>query len=137
MVLCPIPWDVADQLLQPLLDIREDKFDNKYVEAGPSPFLYKKFLIMLFNTSDNESIFHPSLAILEKNNLHNIVYRADEPLMSPKKKYEKLGKVNNVIFGSGLVEFKGIYFYYYGAADKVIAVATVSKEDMEKYLNSL
>ena len=129
-----VKWQIDDK---PLLDIREDKFDSKYVEAGTSPFLYKNFLIMFFNTADKKYIFHPSLAILDKNNLHNIVYRADEPLMSPKEKYEKFGKVNNVIFGSGLVEFKGQYFYYYGGADSCIAVATVSKTEMEKYLDGI
>ena len=74
---------------------------------------------------------------MDKNNPGKVLYRADKPLMTPTEDYEVNGKVNNVIFGSGLVEFKGTYFYYYGAADKVIAVATVSKEELEKYLNSL
>ena len=93
--------------------------------------------MLFFNTADKDRIFHPSLALLDKNNPRKVLYRADKPLMTPTKDYEIKGKANNVIFGSGLVEFKGIYFYYYGAADKVIAVATVSKEDMEEYLSGL
>ena len=127
-------WDVDKE---PILDTRKGYFDDKYVEAGPSPFVYNDKLVLFFNTADKQFIFHPSLALLDKNNPRRVIYRADKPLMTPTEDYEVNGKVNNVIFGSGLVEFKGIYFYYYGAADKVIAVATVSKEDMEKYLNSL
>ena len=129
-----INWD-ADK--SPILDIRKGYFDDKYVEAGPPPFVYNSKLVLFFNTADEQFIFHPSLALLDKNNPRKVLYRADKPLMTPTKDYEVNGKVNNVIFGSGLVEFKGTYFYYYGAADKVIAVATVSKEELEKYLNSL
>ena len=129
-----IKWKIDKK---PLLDIREDKFDSKYVETGPPPIVHKDFLILFFNTADKKSIFHPSLAILDKDNPYNIIYRADEPLMTPTEEYETKGKVNNVIFGSGLVEFKGKYFYYYGAADKCIAVATVDKTKLEKYVSSL
>ena len=129
-----INWD-ADK--NPILDIRKGYFDDKYVETGPPPFVYNGKLALFFNTADEQFIFHPSLALLDKNNPRKVLYRADKPLMTPTEDYEVNGKVNNVIFGSGLVEFKGTYFYYYGAADKVIAVATVSKEELEKYLNSL
>lgn len=129
-----INWD-ADK--NPILDIRKGYFDDKYVETGPPPLVYNGKLVLFFNTADEQFIFHPSLALLDKNNPRKVLYRADKPLMTPTEDYEVNGKVNNVIFGSGLVEFKGTYFYYYGAADKVIAVATVSKEELEKYLNSL
>ncbi len=129
-----INWKVDKKSL---LDIRKDKFDNTYVETGPAPLVYKQFLILFFNTADDKFIFHPSLAILEKNNPYNIIYRADKPLMTPTEKYETKGKVNNVIFGSGLVEFKGKYFYYYGAADKYVALATIDKIKLEKYVSDI
>jgi len=129
-----INWDVDEE---PILDIRKGYFDNKYVETGPPPFVYNDKLVLFFNTADEQFKFHPSLALLDKNNPRKVLYRADKPLMTPTKDYEIKGKVNNVIFCSGLVEFNGTYLYYYGAADKVIAVATVSKGELEKYLNSL
>ena len=128
-----INWHVEKE---PVLDIRKDKFDNKYVEAGPPPFEYKNRLVLFFNTADKQSIFHPSLALLHKDNPRRVIYRADKPLMTPTEDYELKGKVNNVIFGSGLVEFKGTFFYYYGAADKYVGVATAKKIELEKYLSS-
>lgn len=129
-----INWNLEKK---PILDIRKGKFDNKYVEAGPSPFLYKDKLVLFFNTAYENFAFHPSLALLDKNNPAKILYRADKPIMTPTEDYELKGKVPNVIFGCGFVEFKETYFYYYGAADKYIAVATIKKEELEKYLNSL
>lgn len=122
---------------KPILDIRKYKFDDRYIEVGPPPFLYKDKIVLFFNTADKQGVFHPSLALMDKNNPRKVIYRANKPLLTPKEEYELKGKVNNVIFGSGLIELKGTYFYYYGAADKYVAVATVSKDKMEKYITGL
>lgn len=127
-------WEVEKK---PILDIREKKFDNHYVEVGPPPFVFNDKLVLFFNTADKNFSFHPSLALLDKNNPSKVLYRADKPIMTPTEKYELKGYVPNVIFGEGLVEFKGTYFYYYGAADKYVCIATVKKSELEKYLSSL
>lgn len=129
-----VNWELDDNIL---LDVREDKFDSRYVEVGPSPFVFRDKLVLFFNTVDKHGVFHPSLALLCRKDPRKVLYRADEPLMTPTEDYEVKGKISNVIFGNALVEFKGTYFYYYGAADKCIAIATVSKEGLEKYLFSL
>lgn len=129
-----ISWDVEDN---PILDIRHDKFDNKYVETGPPPLIYKDKLVLFFNTADINGIFHPSFALLDKNNPRKVLFRANEPLMSPSEDYEVKGNIRNVIFGSGLIKFKGKYFYYYGAADSYVCVATVEKKELENYFDSL
>lgn len=126
-----IQWKLEEK---PILDIREDKFDNRYVEVGPPPFIFNDKIVLFFNTADKKGVFHPSLALLNKNNPSEVLYRADEPLMTPSEKYELEGYVPNVIFGEALVEFKGTYFYYYGAADKYVALATVDKTKLEKYI---
>jgi predicted GH43/DUF377 family glycosyl hydrolase len=127
-------WEVEKEVF---LDTRKDKFDSRYTEVGPPPFAFKDRLVLFFNTTDGPGVFHTSLAILDRNNPHKIIYRADEPLMTPSEEYELEGKTNNVIFGGGLVLFKGRYFYYYGGADKYVCLATVDKTEMERYLSSL
>ena len=122
---------------EPILKTRKNKFDSVYVEVGPPPFLWKNKLVLFFNTTDKNRFFQPSLALLDKNDPRKVLYRADKPIMTITKDYERNGHVKNVIFGTGLVEFKRTYFYYYGGADTTINVATVSKKKMEKYLASL
>jgi len=122
---------------EPFLDVRENRFDSLYVETGPPPFVLKDKLVLFFNTADNQGVFHPSIALLDRDDFRRIIYRADKPLMTPASEFELKGKVNNVIFGTGLVEFKGLYLYYYGAADKYVCLATAKKQEMEKYISSL
>ena len=129
-----VHWDVEKKLL---FDVREGMFDSRDVEAGPAPFEYRKRLILFFNTADKQNKFHPSLAILSMADPRKILYRADSPLMGPEMDYELKGNVSNVIFGSGMVEFKGTYHYYYGGADKYVCLATVRKEAMEQYIDSI
>jgi predicted GH43/DUF377 family glycosyl hydrolase len=122
---------------KPILDIRKNQFDNRYVEVGPPPFIHDNKIVVFFNVADTNGIFYTSLALLDKNNPRKILYRADKPIMTPSKKYEKEGLVKNVIFGSGLILFQEKYFYYYGAADTSIGVATITQEKMNQYLSSL
>jgi len=122
---------------EPLLDVRKGKFDDKYVEVGPPPFVFKNKMVLFFNTTNKQGVFHPSLALLDRKNPYKILYRADKPLMTPSEKYELEGKVSNVIFGEGLIEFKDNYFYYYGGADKYVCLATVKKSELEKHISSL
>ncbi len=122
---------------KPILKTRENNFDSIFVEVGPPPFQFKDKLVLFFNTTDKRKYFQLSLALLDKNNPHKVLYRADKPLLTPSKSYEKEGVINNVIFATGLIEWKDNYFLYYGGADKTINVATVSKKKMEKHLASL
>lgn len=129
-----VNWNVEKK---PILDTRQDKFDSIYVEVGPPPFVFNDKLVLFFNTTDKNRVFQPSLALLDKDNPSKVLYRADKPLMTPTEDYELNGKVPNIIFGCGLIELKGTYFYYYGGADKYVCVATVKKAELERYLNSL
>ncbi len=129
-----INWKIDKK---PVLDVREGKFDNRYVEVGPLPFVYQDKLVLFFNVADKQGTFYTSLALLDKNDPRKVLYRADKPIMKPTEDYELYGKVKNIIFGLGLIELKGTYFYYYGGADKYVCVATVTKQELEKYLSSL
>lgn len=127
-------WELDPDIL---LDVREDKFDSRFVEAGPAPFVFQDKLVLFYNSADSKGIFNPSLALLDKKNPRKILYRADKPLMSPLKDYEVNGRIKNVIFADGLIEFNNKYFYYYGGADTCCAVATVPKKELEDYIASL
>jgi predicted GH43/DUF377 family glycosyl hydrolase len=49
--------------------------------------------------------------------------------MSPDKKYEKSGTVNDVVFPTGTAIFDDRLYIYYGTADTNIAIASVNLED--------
>jgi predicted GH43/DUF377 family glycosyl hydrolase len=52
------------------------------------------------------------------------------PILEPEPKYETEGIVNNVVFPCGAVVKNEELFVYYGGADKVVGVATISMQEL-------
>lgn len=111
-------WDIE---LEPFLLPREDSFDSYLVEPGPPPFAYEHMWCVIYNSCNKQS-YNVGYCFLDKENPRNILYRSNKPLLSPTCSWEKFGKVNNVVFASGLVKLKTQWLLYYGGADKVCGV---------------
>lgn len=118
----------------PVLRPRRNFFDNLLTEPGPAPFLIKDKLVLIYNGANKNIVYQPGLVILNKDNPKEVIYRSKKPLLSPSEQFERFGKVNNVVFAEGMIEFKNKYFLYYGGADKCAGVATVDKKEFEKYI---
>ena len=56
----------------------------------------------------------------------SVLARTADPIFEPIEKYEHEGAVANVVFSCGTVVRGDTIFLYYGAADKVLGVATAS-----------
>ena len=54
----------------------------------------------------------------------------ENPIIEPEEEYEKIGPVPSVIFPCGAVIIGELLFVYYGAADKVIGVATIKVQEL-------
>lgn len=104
------------------------------VEIGPPPIIFEDKIFLIYNISDTYFRFRPSFCILNRSNPNKVIYKSNKPLLTPSEQFELFGKTNNVIFAEGLVEFKNKYFLYYGAADKYIGVATVSKDKLIEFI---
>lgn len=120
-----------DSLLKP----RNNFFENRIVEIGPNPITLEDKIILFFNTSNKKREYFVSYSILDRRDPSKVLYRHNKPILFPTEQFERFGKVNNVIFLEGIVEFKNKYFLYYGGADKCIGVATISKKDLIKTIS--
>jgi predicted GH43/DUF377 family glycosyl hydrolase len=64
--------------------------------------------------------------LTDLKNPEKIIARTEDPIFEPITVYEKNGNVPNVVFSCGNVLIGKTLFVYYGAADKVLGVATCS-----------
>jgi predicted GH43/DUF377 family glycosyl hydrolase len=64
------------------------------------------------------------MALLDKDNPEQVLYRSEEPILTPTEQYERFGKVPNVVFSCGQVILDDKVLIYYGGADSVLCVAT-------------
>ena len=58
------------------------------------------------------------------------IARLPYALFSPVMEWELKGEVNNVVFPTGTSLFGGTLFIYYGAANRLVACASVNLEDL-------
>lgn len=126
-------WEVRDE---PVLTPRDGYFDDHLVEGGPPPIVIDEGILMIYNgvkevagyarAAKEWFSYTPAIAIFDKDNPAKLLTRSEKPLLEPTEYWEKYGKVNNVIFATGLVRFRDKLLLYYGGADKAIGVAEIA-----------
>jgi len=124
-------WEVINDSV---LSIREDYFDSYLVEGGPPPIITKDGILLIYNSARRMINYEgkrdwlsyaPGLAIFDKDDPTRLLHRLDSPILEPTEYWERYGRVNNVIFATGLVYLKSRWLLYYGGTDKSIGVATL------------
>lgn len=83
---------------------------------------------------NGDRYYYLSAALLDKERPWKVISNIGRPILEPETNYEKSGQVNNVVFSCGSVVIEGELFVYYGAADKVIGVATIELDRLIRAL---
>lgn len=135
-----------------LAKTRVGKWDSERIGAGPPPIKTELGWLLFYHgvrnsTSNDVPSFHDrglngkggfqysiGIMLLDQADPWKILYRSEEPILVPETEYEKKGYVNNVVFSCGAIDFKNMYYIYYGAADTKVAVASVDKKELMEYL---
>jgi predicted GH43/DUF377 family glycosyl hydrolase len=136
------------ELNKTLLEYRPDKFDSFIVETGPEPLqLSDGNFLFLYNSAAEEiipnkrpnwkTIYRLGFIILDKNNPLNILYRSEQPILSPLLPWEKcdnsagkyadVGLSPDVIFANGWKK-TGVdkFLLTYQGCDTFIGLAEVT-----------
>lgn len=114
---------------------------NDHVELGAPPIHIKEGWLVVYayirNYFHGERTFGIEAAILDANDPRTIVARTESPLLVPREKYERDGRVPNVIFPSGAIIDDGILSIYYGATDTTCCLATCSLDALLREMVAL
>ena len=116
-----IHWTEAT--VTPVLPKRSGKFDSRVVEPGPPPIVTSSGIVLIYNGADDQLVYRTGIAVFDPHDPRKVLYRTDAPIFAPRKEWEKVGQVPNVVFVEGKVRVDDRWFFYYGAADKYIGVA--------------
>ncbi|MBI2591425.1 MAG: hypothetical protein HYW34_01985 [Candidatus Brennerbacteria bacterium] len=116
-----------------LMNPRSGQSDSIKVGITAPPIETKNgWLLIYHGISRSDSHYRVRAALLDRSNPAVVLARTRDPIFEPETDYEKQGIVNNVVFPCGAILIKDQLFFYYGAADKVIAVATAKLGDILK-----
>jgi predicted GH43/DUF377 family glycosyl hydrolase len=103
---------------------RAKSWDCWKVGAAGTPIELNEGWLFIYHGVNFERIYSLGVALLDKNNPEELLYRSDEPILTPVEEYERFGKVPNVVFSCGNVLMDDHVLVYYGGADNVQCVVT-------------
>jgi beta-1,2-mannobiose phosphorylase / 1,2-beta-oligomannan phosphorylase len=105
-------------------------WENGRLGGGAVPFLTDKGWIEIYHAADKSGRYCLGALLLDKDNPSQILARTSRPLLEPETNYELNGFFGNVVFTCGVICEDGIVSIYYGAADELMALATISLEEL-------
>lgn len=107
--------------------------ESSYIGAGCPPIETPQGWLLIyhsvFDTVDGY-VYSASASMLNLEHPEIEIARLPYPLFSPETDYELTGVVNRVCFPTGTALFGDRLYIYYGAADKCIACASVSLQEL-------
>jgi len=109
-----------------ILGPRHGMWDGGKVGLAAPPIKTKAGWLLLYHGVSSSTTYRVGAALLDLENPTVIKARTAVPIFEPEEEYEHKGVVPNVVFPCGLTVRGRTLYMYYGAADSVVAVATVS-----------
>ena len=109
------------------------RHEISYLGGGCPPIETEKGWLVIYHGVHDTTAGYKYVAcaaLLDLENPVREIARLPQPLFSPEFDYETRGEVNNVCFPTGTALFGDELYIYYGAADKQIAVASVSLTEL-------
>ena len=103
---------------------RQKSWDSWKIGTTGPPIELNEGWLFIYHGVDYEKTYRLGVALLDKQNPEEIIYRRDEPILNPEKDHERFGDVPNVVYSCGHVTIDNQILVYYGGADSVLCVAT-------------
>jgi predicted GH43/DUF377 family glycosyl hydrolase len=103
--------------------------ESSYIGSGCPPIETKHGWLLIYHGAEETDygiVYSACAALLDSDNPAKVTARLPYALFSPEYEWERKGEVNNVVFPTGTTLYEDTLFIYYGAADSVIACASVS-----------
>jgi predicted GH43/DUF377 family glycosyl hydrolase len=114
----------------PLIRVRPGHWDGNRVGVAGPPLPTPYGWLLIYHGVDDNRVYRLGIALLDLDDPRRVIARSDNPILEPEEPYEREGLVPNVVFSCGAVDYRGRVMVYYGAADSVVAVASVPRDRM-------
>ncbi len=125
-----IHWGHSRAVISP----RPGYWDSYRIGASVPPIKTDKGWLEIYHgvrMTASGPIYHAGSVLLDLEDPSKIIARCDEPMLSPRENYERIGDVNNVVFASGaIVEEDRTIKVFYGSADTAICMAMCDLDEL-------
>jgi predicted GH43/DUF377 family glycosyl hydrolase len=115
---------------------RKGHWDSKKIGAGAPPILTKDGWLFIYQSVgyQDPGRYKIGAMVLDKDDPTKVLYRANNPIVSPEADYENAGFKAGVVYPCGAVIKDDNLFVYYGGADTVVCAAT---ENIDTFLTKM
>jgi beta-1,2-mannobiose phosphorylase / 1,2-beta-oligomannan phosphorylase len=115
---------------------RPGYWDSRKVGAGAPPIKTKDGWLLIYQAVGDADAgrYKIGAMMLDLHDPTKVLYRCNEPVLSPEEWYENTGWKSGVVYPCGAVEKDGTLFVYYGGADSVVCVATAKLDEFIDHL---
>jgi predicted GH43/DUF377 family glycosyl hydrolase len=107
--------------------------ESSYIGSGCPPIETEHGWLLIYHgveETENGLVYSACAALLDLNDPSKELARLPYTLFTPEYEWELNGEVNNVVFPTGTALFGSTLFIYYGAADSLIACASISLPEL-------
>lgn len=129
-------WGRSALLMSP----RPRLWDSYRIGASVPPIKTAKGWLEIYHgvkMTSSGPIYKIGTVMLDLEDPTKIIHRSEEPILSPREDYERIGDVPNVVFACGaVVEDNDTIKVYYGGADTHLCVATMEFSDLVEFASS-
>lgn len=105
-------------------------WEAKKIGMGPPPMKTTQGWLLIYHGVDAGGTYRTGAVLLALQRPERVIARLPYPILEPQEAYERNGDTPRVVFPTGMVLLGEQLLVYYGAADKVCAVAIVDLEDL-------
>lgn len=122
-------WESHKCILEP----RKGMWDGERIGAGPPPIKTKEGWLLIYHGKDREGVYRSGAALLDSKDPSRVLARSSEPFLEPEAEHEKgiiSGNKSVAVFSCGVISQASELIVYYGAADRVLCVGTISINEL-------
>jgi predicted GH43/DUF377 family glycosyl hydrolase len=117
-----------------LMGPRPGVWDSKKIGIAGPPIKTKKGWLLIYHGVSKTGTYRLGAALLDLKNPGIIISRSVDTIFEPLEEYERVGQVRNAVFSCGAVVRGDTLLVYYGGADTVVALATISMKKLLRIL---
>jgi len=118
----------------PILHRRPGMWDGEKVGIAATPIKTAYGWILLYHGVSHDSVYRIGAVLLDLKDPTIVLARTTDPVFEPMERYEKEGQIKNVVFPCGAIVRGDDLIIYYGGADSVVNVASISLLELIKSL---
>lgn len=119
-----------------LMRPRPGTWEHRKIGAAGPPIKTEQGWLLIYHAVDAEGVYRLGAALLAPDDPSVVLSRSQEPILEPQEPWERRGDVPQVVFSCGAVVVDEELYVYYGAADRVVALATCPLAELLAFVRS-